>query len=254
MSFRIPAYAAFAAIVALMMPPAQSKADSAVKHVFELFTSQGCYSCPPAEKLLGQMVDRNDEILALEYHVDYWDTLVYGSAGQWKDPFSSPEYSQRQRDYNRLRLKGRTGVYTPQMIVDGAYAFVGSNSMHAKIQMMEDSRLVLDSQVEVSKDGRLTIRIEGDYETKADIWLVKFDRQHVTEISSGENMGKELTNWNVVRHVQSVGEWRGEPLVIQSEIEPLAENENCAVIVQEYSESRKRIVGPIIGAAKCTFT
>jgi hypothetical protein len=79
--------------------------------VIELFTSQSCYSCPPAEKLLGELAQRSD-IIALEHHVDYWDDLVYGSAGRWKDVFSSPESTDRQRRYNQS-VEERGYSYTP---------------------------------------------------------------------------------------------------------------------------------------------
>jgi len=70
--------------------------------IVELFTSQGCYSCPPADEHLGDIIKNNPEVVALEYHVDYWDQLVYGSAGVWKDPFSDPAYTVRQRLYNQI--------------------------------------------------------------------------------------------------------------------------------------------------------
>lgn len=252
MSFRTTCFRIIAVLVAMAVPLSAAYADNKTKHVFELFTSQGCYSCPPAEELLGRIVDQHDEILALEYHVDYWDTLVYGSAGQWKDPFSSPEYSKRQRDYNKLLLEGRTGVYTPQMIVDGSYAFVGSRSMRAQSQMSKDTRLILNASVMISADGDLNIKVDGGHGGTADVWLVLFDQEHVTDVPSGENMGKKLKNSNVVRKLQSVGKWQGEPLMIDFRIEPLSSNQNCAVIVQEYDESRQRIAGPILGAARCT--
>jgi len=200
---------------------------------------------------LGRIVEQNDEILALEFHVDYWDTLVYGTAGQWKDPFSSPHYSKRQRDYNRLNLDGRIGVYTPQMIVNGTYAFVGSQSSRAQRQMNQQSDFPLTASAEVSEEGRLTVRVDGDYAESADVWLVQFDQRHVTEISSGENKGKTLTNSNIVRNLQSLGKWRGQSLVIHSDLEPLGANQACAIIVQAYSGSKDRIDGPVLGAAKC---
>ena len=252
MTFRNNFFRITAMFVAMAVPLSAAYADNKTKHVFELFTSQGCYSCPPAEELLGRIVDDHDEILALEFHVDYWDTLVYGSAGQWKDPFSSPAYSKRQRDYNKLVLEGRGGVYTPQMVVDGTYAFVGSRSMRAQSQMNKDSRLILDTSAMISENGDLNIKVDGKYGTTADVWLVLFDKEHVTDIPSGENMGKTLKNTNIVRKFESVGKWNGEPLMLDFRIEPLSSNQNCAVIVQEYDESRQRIAGPILGAARCT--
>ena len=226
-------------------------AQESVTHVVELFTSQGCYSCPPAEKLLGEITRKNKDIIALEFHVDYWDSLVYGSAGKWQDPFSDAAYSKRQRDYNRLRLDGRVGVYTPQMIVDGQYAFVGSKSSVARSQLRGDSNLELDLTAEITEDGTVTIDVNGEYDSSADIWLVTYDKVNVTRVISGENKGKELTNYNVVRDMRSVGKWQGEPVVIRSTGEPLGKNQNCAVIVQKFNANQRKIAGPILGAASC---
>ena len=112
--------------VFLMLTSASVKAE--VKHVLELFTSQACYSCPPAEELLGEIVSKYDDVLCLEFHVDYWNSINNGEYGQWQDPFSAPAYSKRPRDYDELSLEGRKGVYTPQMIMDGRTAFVGSQT------------------------------------------------------------------------------------------------------------------------------
>lgn len=116
--------AAPAAAFTLTVPP-PANADSAPPVSVELFTSQGCYSCPPAEADLGKLAKRSD-VVALEWHVDYWDDLVYGGAGKWKDPFSSPEVTARQRDYNDS-IRGQRRVYMPQMIVAGVREAVGSD-------------------------------------------------------------------------------------------------------------------------------
>ncbi len=239
------------ALVSLIFS-ANASADGKVKHVFELFTSQGCYSCPPADALLGEIIVDHDNILALEFHVDYWDTLVYGSAGQWKDPFSSPAYSQRQRDYNRLPLDGRKGVYTPQMVVNGDYAFVGSNARKAKKQIKRDGGWVLDADARLSESGNLTVTVDGSHNAEADIWLIKFDREHATEVDAGENKGKLMKNYNVVREMRSIGKWNGQPVVLELSGTGLGPNQNCAVIVQEYDARRKVIKSPILGAGICS--
>ena len=110
-------------------PAIASEQPGGTPAVIELFTSQGCYSCPPAEALLGDLIEANDpdNLVALEFHVDYWDSLVYGSHGSHKDPFSSADNTLRQRLYNHDGdLRGQRGVYTPQMVVNGRYAAVGS--------------------------------------------------------------------------------------------------------------------------------
>jgi len=227
-------------------------ADSNTKHVFELFTSQGCYSCPAADELLGEIIDENDDILGLEFHVDYWDTLVYGSAGMWKDPFSSPDYSKRQRDYRRLHLAGRPGVYTPQMVVNGDYAFVGSNKRKAKKQLRRKQGWVFQTSAELSDPETVTIQVDGNHKSDADIWLITYDKRHSTAVTAGENKNKVMNNFNVVRQFESVGKWEGESISIEVPIDKLGENQNCAVIVQQYSDYRKSISGPILGASICT--
>ncbi len=99
-------------------------ADSQQLTVIELFTSQSCYSCPPAEAYLGELSEE-ENILALEYHVDYWDRLNYGCYGRWKDVFSTPEMTERQRQYN-VKIRNTGNVYTPQMVIDGRTEAVGS--------------------------------------------------------------------------------------------------------------------------------
>ena len=237
--------------VTAMLGATNVAADSKIKHVFELFTSQSCYSCPPAEKLLGDIIEQNDEILGLEFHVDYWDNLVYGSAGKWRDPFSSGAYSKRQRDYNRLRLNGRIGVYTPQIIVNGKHAFVGSKASTAYKQIKQKSDLVLDMEAVVSDSGDLTIRVKSNHDSDGDVWVLVYDMKHVTDVPSGENKGKTLENFNVVRDLKSVGKWRGIPLEYETDIGVLNDNQNCAVIVQQYDSARQIVSGPIIGAAVC---
>ncbi len=242
--------------VAAMSVSFNVSAETKIKHVFELFTSQGCYSCPPADKLLGHLIEENDDILGLEFHVDYWDTLVYGSAGKWRDPFSDASYSKRQRDYNRLRLEGRKGVYTPQMIVDGRIAFVGSKAGEAKKLIGRDSKLNIETSAQLSDSGNVTITLDkmddsGRDTRRADVWLVLYDKKHVTPVPSGENKGETLENFNVVREMRTVGKWRGKPEVIEAAVGELDENQNCAVIVQRYDLTGQSVAGPIIGAAVC---
>jgi len=96
--------------------------------VVELFTSQSCSSCPPAEALLGKLAATPD-LIALEWHVDYWNRLDVGAAGRWKDPYSSTDHTERQRAYNQAIL-GTGGVYTPQAVINGARETSGSNAKH----------------------------------------------------------------------------------------------------------------------------
>jgi len=177
--------------------------------VIELFTSQGCYSCPPAEKLLGELIENDPDLVALEFHVDYWDTLVYGSHGSHKDPFSDKENTFRQQLYNRLELGGQRGVYTPQMVINGRYATVGSKGSIIKKGIEVLNRPVVELAVahEPALDndaGETGLRIEltGEHTqipNSAHLWIAVFDIEKTTEIPSGENHDKSLTSHHIVR-------------------------------------------------------
>jgi len=216
--------------------------------VVELFTSQGCYSCPPADHLLGELSAQPD-IVALEFHVDYWDGLVYGSAGKWKDPFSDAGYTRRQQSYNSQDLGGRIGVYTPQMIIGGNYAVVGSNRS-AVLTRLEAIRSdeSMQLRVDATQDGKsLTVSVSGgDRHIDAGVWLVRLDRQHLTAVPNGENNGKTLTNHNVVRAMTRIGDWKGADMQMQIDDFQLGPNQHCAILVQTTDP-----LGPIIGAARC---
>lgn len=234
----------------LLVDSSASAGDKA-RHVVELFTSQSCYSCPPAEKLLGEVVSDYSDVIALEFHVDYWNDLVYGSAGQWQDPYSLPQYSKRQRDYRRLNLKGRNGVYTPQMVINGNYALVGSRASQLHRQLRADARMPLAVSVERTENGGVNVAIEGNNSESADIWLAIYDKKQVTRIPSGENKGKTLENFNVVRNFSSVGKWQGKTLQLSVDNVEIQDNQSCAVFVQKAEAGGQRVAGPILGAASC---
>lgn len=212
--------------------------------VVELFTSQSCFSCPPAEAFLGELVEDNADILALEWHVDYWDDLVYGAAGRWKDVFSDPAYTARQTLYNHA-IRGRGAVYTPQMIIGGVDQAVGSrrNEVNAAIATARQTGLAVDVVVESNGDG-LRIVVDGQGTDPAAVWLVNYDIAHTTEVLRGENKGKTLTNHHVVRAMQQVGAWSGDAVTIEV-ADQRAENQGCAVLVQTET------LGPLLGAGVC---
>lgn len=244
----------FAASALVLMYSTSIVADSKTRHVIELFTSQGCYSCPPAEELLGRVVSEHDDVLALEFHVDYWNNLVYGSAGKWQDPFSSARFSQRQRNYQNLNLDGRTGVYTPQMVVNGNFAAVGSRSSVIRKQIAQQSSLPLSVSASLTGSNTVSIEVSGMHDDIADVWLVSYDRKHVTDIPSGENKGKTLANHNVVRSLEPVGKWKGDTLEISVDDVQINENQHCAVIVQKSRDKGRTVAGPILGAANCEIS
>lgn len=214
--------------------------------VIELFTSQSCYSCPPAEKLLGELAQRSD-IIALEHHVDYWDQLVHGSDGRWKDIFSSPESTDRQRRYNQS-VEGRGYSYTPQMVFDGRTETVG-NRKRAVRRAIKKARKDPGDRLTVAvaplAAGGLTITVEGSIAGTAGIWLLRVRDQQATRPSGGENKGKNLVNHNIVREVRRVGDWSGGKATVDVTGYTLEEGFSCVVLVQTARP------GPIIGAARC---
>ena len=227
--------------------PVLVAAESGVdKTVVELFTSQSCYSCPPAEAYLGELVERGD-VIALEFHVDYWDDLVYGPAGRWKDVFSSPANTDRQRVYNR-NIRGTAQVYTPQMVVDGRVEAAGTRrgAVEAAIDgQARDLRSRLVVTIANTPHGVLTIAIGGPLKVSAPIWLARFERSRATRVKAGENNGKTLTNHHVVTGMERIGTWAGAAMTATVPGVALSSNEGCAVLVQSETQ------GPILGAAEC---
>jgi hypothetical protein len=207
--------------------------------VVELFTSQGCSSCPPAEAFLGKLSKRPD-ILALEIHVDYWDYIG------WKDPFATAASTERQRRYNK-RL-GRGYVYTPQVVVDGVAEGVGSDKqalLNAIETARKPGRKQVDVRVATTGKGRLTVELPaGEQGTLYDVLLVGFDELHQTKVLKGENIGKTLNNYNVVREFQRVGFWSGQPATIELPKLDADAMRSWAVIVQAED------AGEILGAAR----
>lgn len=211
--------------------------------VVELFTSQSCYSCPPAEAYLGELAS-DPGIVALEWHVDYWDDLVYGAAGRWKDPFSDPAFTERQGLYNRT-IRRTGSVYTPQMVVDGAIEAVGSRRPSVKAAIADASRLPKPATVTVSPDGadRLSVQIEGNPNRPTTVWLVQYLRSRTTDVERGENHGKQLVNHNIVRQLDKLANWSGGSVALT--INAPEPGFGCAILVQRGPGE------PIEGAQDC---
>ena len=173
--------------------------------VIELFTSQGCSSCPPADRLLGQLRERPD-ILALTFNVDYWDYLG------WKDTLASPTWTERQRGYQRT-LGGRY-VYTPQLVIGGARHVVGSNQSDAEreIQRLASRRLAeLQLISATSQDVRIKLQPKATLPAgaRAALYLVRYEPQQTVAIGRGENAGHSITYYNVVRQLERLESWSG---------------------------------------------
>lgn len=241
MSHRLFRYVVVLACAGTFAAPAAADAPTVV----ELFTSQSCYSCPPAEAFLGELAGRAD-VIALEFHVDYWDELVYGAAGKWKDRYAAPAFTERQRSYNRA-IRDKSAVYTPQMIIDGRHEAIGSErgAVTAAISRAATSH---GSRVGVGvtlRNNAGAVAIAGGPGEPAAVWLVRYLRAETTRVEAGENRGKTLENHNVVTDLRKIGVWRGERIVIDVPDLALGPNEGCAVIVQAER------LGPVLGAGLC---
>lgn len=214
------------------------------KIVVELYTSQGCSSCPPADKFLGELAGR-DHVLALSFHVDYWNYIG------WRDPYSDPKWTKRQQAYGK-NLRKRY-VYTPQMVIDGRTESVGSQRNQVD-RLIARARRDQKLKISVSHPDRDTLNIRipalagnsAKYEgAPATIWMVLYDSSHATSVKAGENDGTTITNVNVVRSMSPVGTWRGKALTLSLMLADfgVAGRDGCAILVQEKN------IGRILGAA-----
>lgn len=186
--------------------------------VVELFTSQGCSSCPPADALLGELARRAD-VVALGFHISYWDSLG------WKDPLSSPSSTARQKAYARRFTDGR--VYTPQMVVDGTDEMVGSDRA-AVLDAVREAKPAAIAPVSFASDRR-SVAIGGGV-GKGDIVLVRFAQRRTTPVGAGENTGRLADDFNGVQSLTPLGAWDGSARSFP--IEPPAAGEGLAVLVQ----------------------
>lgn len=225
--------------LAILGLPASADSVSRPKAVVELFTSQGCASCPPADALLTSLAEQND-VVALAYHVDYWDYVG------WEDTFGAEAYSDRQRAY--AKSWGSSRIYTPQMVVNGAKGVVGSkrNQVHGAL---DGSSLPLSVDI-VHQGDMLKIAIPADANLdNAVVWMVTYLKRADVGIEKGENAGKSMIYTQVVTGRQVLGMWEsdtGASLKL-----PLPEtlggaNNGVAVIVQQ---ERDGLPGKILGAA-----
>lgn len=167
--------------------------------VVELFTSQGCSSCPPADDLLIKLA-QDQAILPLSYHVDYWDHLG------WKDPYSLADATQRQYAYAQVR--GSEQVFTPQVIVNGTGSATGSREAQVKTQIETAQRMASASNVNVvieERAGKLSFTVSGEDAMGADILLVYFVPNAETDVQRGENNGRKLRGVNIVTRIESFG-------------------------------------------------
>ena len=230
------------ALTAMGMTQAESVRANP-KAVVELFTSQGCSSCPPADALLTSLAERED-VVALAYHVDYWDYIG------WEDTFGDKGFSDRQRGY--AKSWGSTRIFTPQMVVNGAEGVVGSRRDEVH-DAMTSAQLPLPVSL-VAHGDMLKLDVPAD-ETLEDatIWLVRYlDRADVA-IEKGENAGKTMVYTQVVVDRQPVGLWEAASgAEIKLPLEQFAGEDNGGLAILIQAE-RNGLPGPILGAAAYSF-
>jgi hypothetical protein len=206
---------------------------SARAAVVELYTSEGCSSCPPAEAYVGELTQRRD-VLALTFHVDYWDDLG------WRDRFGLPEAVQRQRAY--AKILGLSSVYTPQVVVDGRIDHVGSDRESIGRDLAEKRNGVA---VALSVRGGEILVDVGAQEILApsEVLLVAYQRLAVSPIGRGENAGRTIKEFNIVRNLRSLGRWDGQQRQYRSRVDSLSPDAtDVAVLLQPLGQA------PIIGA------
>ena len=218
-------------------------ADTAGPWAVELFTSQGCNSCPPADANLGELARRAD-IVALSFHIDYWDYIG------WKDPFASRDTTERQRAY--ARALHQRYVYTPEMVVDGMAHDPGRDLPPiSKLLAEAKRRSPRRATPELSRDvaGPLVIQL-ATFELEsatADVTLALYDRRLSTRVMNGENGGRTLENFNVVRRLQPLGTWDGSAKTWTIPGDGFGPGQGVAVLVQRPNH------GPMIGCNKLDF-
>jgi hypothetical protein len=194
------------AIVVAFTTATVSYAGAEPRAVIELFTSQGCSSCPPADKLLSQFT-ADPSLIPISLPIDYWDYLG------WKDTLADPRNSARQRAYSRVR--GDRDVYTPQVVVNGTLHALGSDkdAIEAAIASSRKSGTTLSLPVTMTiADGRLLVSVPGGGEghSLAEVWLCGLLKAATVAIGRGENRGKTITYHNVARHWVKLGNWSGQ--------------------------------------------
>ncbi len=215
---------------ACLAPVAAEAADRPV--VVELFTSQGCSSCPPANAYLNELARDRRDVLALAFHVTYWDRLG------WKDPFSIEAATERQDRYGH---RFGDGSYTPEIVVDGLSSHVGSDrgDVGSAIEAAKRQSQTA-TNVDLKNDGhQLSIDV-GSGSGSGRVLLIGFDHDHQTAIRRGENGGRTLQESNVVRSIRSIGDWKGAPLRVT---ETFPEGQDAVVIIEAPD-------GRIIGASR----
>lgn len=230
------------ALAAAQAPATPVEAPAPPRAVIEMYTSQGCSDCPAADALLKQYLDKKN-IVGLTLPVDYWDYLG------WKDTLAGPRNAERQREY--AQRFGIGTVYTPQAVVNGAAEVVGSSESEIDRAISATETALSGSRVPLHFwHFQNTVIIEAGAAQDADpkeatIWLAVVQKTVEVAVKAGENKGKTLTYYNVVRELTPVGVWNGRPTTIRlARADVMRAEDELIVLVQEQG------AGPIVGAAR----
>jgi len=229
-----------AGIAATVSAPVSVSAQP--EKVVELFTSQGCSSCPPADQLAERLVEEEKDILTVLMPVDYWDYLG------WKDTLASPVFSQRQRAYASRR--GDRSVYTPQMVINGEEHVVGSRERDVRAALARTDPFTADVSLKIS-DMVVQATVDGTLPKgarMATVYFLRIKEEALVDIGRGENAGRKIRYVNVVQHLQPMGMWSGgqETFRMPKSKLMLKDNARCAILIQIEGPDGP---GAIIGAA-----
>ena len=221
----------------LLAAPLQAQQDQPV--VVELFTSQGCSSCPAADEMLAELAERED-IIALALHVDYWDYIG------WKDPFGDPDHAERQRGY--AAVGGRRSVYTPELIVQGQTDIVGAKPMKLMDAVEKHAEATPRVALAISRSGD-AVQIEAEPLAAASelmhVHMLRYSPMERTKVTRGENAGNLMEHSNVVQDWQVLADWDGSaPLSLSAK----AEGDLPVVVIIQRQE--KGGPGAILAAAR----
>jgi hypothetical protein len=229
------------AIVAIIRP-----AHADPRAVVELFTSQGCSSCPPADKIMGELA-KDPSIIALSMPIDYWDYLG------WKDTLADARFSARQKAYSQMR--GDRDVYTPQIVVNGSVHVIGSDREGIESAIGATSKAdgvmsVPVSMIQAGKQINVSVAASGKGPVMAhgEVWICSVSKAVPISIGRGENRGREITYYNVVRNLLKVGDWNGSAGSWTVPLENISRDGVDAAVVYVQDGNRDK-PGPMLGAA-----
>lgn len=206
-------------VLALMLSSA-AQAGETRPVVVELFTSQGCSSCPPADAFLGELAKRRD-VVALGFHITYWD------GAQWRDPLARQEATDRQRAYDNHLTGGQ--IYTPQMVIEGTVDAIGSDRATV-LAALDKAKPVALASVAFAADRRAVMIGAGAPPNNATVLLARYALSRTTQVKGGENAGRSATDVNGVTALATLGAWDGK--AVNFPIDPPADGEGLAVLVQ----------------------